>query len=809
MEIRNLASDTLGFGCFPYRRSRKEWLMVVVLRGSWRIDHATGGLVPFAAPGQDAPMPCPVEGVDGDDAAAPVHPGSFAPFKPRADLCFDARAFAPAGKSATALAVSVGVGGWSKELYVVGDRRWRAGLLRTGYTDPQPFESMPLHLGHAFGGGDDDANPFGRGRVAKTEDGLGGLLPNVEWPGRMVGKPGDKVAPATFGPVPETHPDRARADKGRYDRSWLQSQWPGPPRDFDWEFFQAAPADQRVEGYLRGDETLRFVNLHPAHPVLECRLPALRARCFVERGDEAGEGAFEEVTLQLDTLWARPHEDRVELTWRGLVPVALPDAPDWRAVVCGIEPLDEAMAPETYRERSVAFAKEWDGQFDFEDEDLDGEPAWAAPIPPFQGPGPVNPEVLEVEERAEAQLQEARQEFLAEGRQAVLGVVEQSPAERAAVLRAAFAEDPAFFAAAGVAASTIEDLAGALEANGAEFAAVEAADAPDVPTMPPREALAAAHEAGEPLDGLDLDGVDLSGLDLKGARLAGASFDGADLSGADLSGAVLVGADFSSARCLGTKFVGADLGGASFVESDLTGADLSRARCVEADFLECVLADVRWGGVDLAEASLGKCTLGGLDLSGLHAPGASFDGVDLAGASLGEAVLRGTSWSKSILSGADLSDADLREADLSGCKLNGARLVSANLEQASGDAETDLTEAELTRARLDRVGFDDVCLERAVLRGASAKRAQFAAARLAGAVLDAADLSGASFDDAVLAGASLLKAKLLQAGLSRADCTAADFRGACLFDAGLDETCLDEARLQDADVGRTLLEVRR
>ena len=40
--------------------------------------------------------------------------------------------------------------------------------------------------------------------------------------------------------------------------------------------FNAAPREQQVKDYLKGDEWLAMENLHPEHAVYRCRLPGLR-----------------------------------------------------------------------------------------------------------------------------------------------------------------------------------------------------------------------------------------------------------------------------------------------------------------------------------------------------------------------------------------------------------------------------------------------------------------------------------------------------------------------------------------------------
>ena len=45
---------------------------------------------------------------------------------------------------------------WSKELLVVGNRRWKKGLVVDSMSDPEPFTEMPLTYANSFGGPDPD-----------------------------------------------------------------------------------------------------------------------------------------------------------------------------------------------------------------------------------------------------------------------------------------------------------------------------------------------------------------------------------------------------------------------------------------------------------------------------------------------------------------------------------------------------------------------------------------------------------------------------------------------------------------------------
>ena len=80
-----------------------------------------------------------------------------------------------------------------------------------------------------------------------------------------------------------------RAKMGSYGRRWLKTRWPYYPDDFDWSFYQAAPAAQQLGLPLRGDEPFEAAGVHPEHRELKGSLPGERPRCFgAERGADSG-----------------------------------------------------------------------------------------------------------------------------------------------------------------------------------------------------------------------------------------------------------------------------------------------------------------------------------------------------------------------------------------------------------------------------------------------------------------------------------------------------------------------------------------
>jgi hypothetical protein len=160
---------------------------------------------------------------------APLQECDLVAWKPRVDVVIHGMAFAPEGKRGVFFDAIVQVGECRGAVRVFGDRKidLSSGGLR--FSDPEPFENMPLHWGLAYGGVDLHSmpgvglafppNPVGKGfAVQPPPDVLHGMpLPNLEdprfllTPDRFLVKRFERwpqaPVPAAFGWVPRhAHP---------------------------------------------------------------------------------------------------------------------------------------------------------------------------------------------------------------------------------------------------------------------------------------------------------------------------------------------------------------------------------------------------------------------------------------------------------------------------------------------------------------------------------------------------------------------------------------------------------------------------
>ncbi|TJZ61762.1 DUF2169 family type VI secretion system accessory protein, partial [Chitiniphilus eburneus] len=286
-------------------------------------------------------------------ALPPMQPLDEAWPKPRGEVLLGGAAFAPGGVPVPRMDVRLACAGVDKTLRVLGDRDWYYGLVPwLNIGDPAPFARMPLGWDRAFGGDGHPANPLGQGYRPNPVAGFVGqnraAMPNLEYPDQPVRGHLRKLEPAGFGPLDVRWTPRVK-QSGTYDANWLQREAPGLAGDVAPDFFMRAPLDQRLPGYLLGGEAYRLEGLHPDHPVIEGRLPALTARGFVQRAGQTPDQA-EAVPLACDTAWFFPEHLLGLMVWHGDVASTDVDGLDIVAVMVGYEAAHDTRSLDDYRQ---------------------------------------------------------------------------------------------------------------------------------------------------------------------------------------------------------------------------------------------------------------------------------------------------------------------------------------------------------------------------------------------------------------------------------------------------------------------------
>lgn len=313
MQLLNATKMQAGYtlGLDPDGRER----LVVVVKGTFVIPE-TGGEVRLAE--QQAPLVMADEFTGEPGLSAMRYESDFAPFKPRCDVIVNGSAYAPGGRPARRVPVSLRVGAMVKSFDVVGDRVWR----RLGKTRPEPFTVMPIHYGRAYGGVDSTpdrperqawytANPVGVGHypLSRGANLRGKRLPNTQERRRPVRSKSHRYRPMSFGPVGRNFAARIRF-AGTYDQDWQEKVFPFLPADFDPHYYQCAPEDQQIP-YPRGGEVVELLNLSP-NGRLSFRLPTIEVP--VEFTDHHYQQASTRAVL--DTVAIDGDAGRVLTSWR-------------------------------------------------------------------------------------------------------------------------------------------------------------------------------------------------------------------------------------------------------------------------------------------------------------------------------------------------------------------------------------------------------------------------------------------------------------------------------------------------------------
>jgi len=752
-----------------------------------------------------------------------TYSSDFADWKPRADLLLTGTCHPPRGADVTC-SVRFAVGSWSKSLRVTGPRTFKPGLLLGGaLSDPQPFTHMPLTWENAYGGAGYARNPVGRGYATNE-------APTVEHPAHLMRKKGQKrVLPGCFGPIsPQWAPRNQRLGK-KWGKSWEKHRKPFYAEDFDWAHFNAAPEDQQLEGYLRGDEEVVFENLHPQERVWTTRLPGLRIRAFIKDP----QGRIHDVQMALDTLYADLDAGRLYLTWRGHIPIARIDLTENGFVVIDREPLAEPPRPREFYERHLAeleadplqvkhklppgFLEMTAAMEQVEVAARDGKPLpdlkkLAASIPagcpfppwflavaagstdPFDTKSKLPPELFGADPAGvKARLGELA-DLDPKRLEAALKPAQADPANTADALEAAAEHLPAE-QAEGLrkAAASVREGTSKAQQAGPEAAAAMSKPAPaGPPPQQPGDALKGALEP--PPELAQLQGVE-GGPEAAAKVTQGlASVPSLD----EVVGQVLKPLDDVELPEVEIPDVEAVLAknkakltaiesrmAARGIESPMFALFAFGRRLIDkaprpgtipgpdltplTDGLTKAKDGLLSLGVSAAAVAPLTGLLGRLDdlIAKLPPVPPKPPEVDYAYQELSGQDLSGQDLRGLSFARADLSGADLSRSDLSGADLTEAVLIGANLEGARLPQAV-LARADLKGARL--VGAD--------VRGADGRRAKLVEADVSGASFAGANLEDADFTDAVGPQVSFQQANLSDGFIAGATFERADFRGA-------------------------------
>ncbi|MEZ2694543.1 DUF2169 domain-containing protein [Hafnia alvei] len=327
---------------------------------------------------ENPPLPlCLEDEFIGEMNMSPVlRESDLAPLKTACDIIINGTAYTPGGVAVPEMMAGVlmrsplGDVILDKKIRVTGPRFYRRQALTGQWseTEPEPFTFLPLNYRYAFGGEcrveaaseyaervpeefhlteaqrgehpDRDNPPLAHVVCEMNPLGLGYAQPwylracdiqQVEAP-RLIatdrpftlkqftavldGKAdwnAPEFQPAGFGCLSRTWVPRLRL-AGTYDQEWLKTQHPDLPDDFDFNYWNCAPDDQRVPFPLPGPEFV-LTGFRPEGDI-HFILPAHQGRILLR----AMSGHRMPLPMLLDTVEINTDTLMVALTWRFLLP---------------------------------------------------------------------------------------------------------------------------------------------------------------------------------------------------------------------------------------------------------------------------------------------------------------------------------------------------------------------------------------------------------------------------------------------------------------------------------------------------------
>jgi hypothetical protein len=297
-------------GCTWCHNKQGEEVWIVAVKGTF--DFTPTGLNVSKHQEEVVAAPCcfndnPEQGL--------LYDTDFVLTKVATDILLHGHAHAPDGKATRFCQVALCVGNSiAKRLHVHGDRQFTFW----GMSKAVPFTKMPIVYERTWGGKDpsikslkeqrwDTRNPIGSGYTKSRLALRGTRAPNIEYKPKIIqaGSP----PPAGFGPIPCDWAPRRHLG-GTFDKQWEQNRMPILPLDFDDRFYQCAPQDQQIEGFINGGETVELYNLTP-NGHLQFNLPvySLNFKTSFTNGDEISHKA------NIHSVIIQPDFPRVLIVW--------------------------------------------------------------------------------------------------------------------------------------------------------------------------------------------------------------------------------------------------------------------------------------------------------------------------------------------------------------------------------------------------------------------------------------------------------------------------------------------------------------
>ncbi|MBL4630668.1 MAG: DUF2169 domain-containing protein [Paraglaciecola sp.] len=703
----------LSFTPIVWKINPPQYSLTLIVKGEFKLSANNDAVL--------TEEPCLITGsvyLDDDPEKSCYYDSDFAYFKPRADLLLVGTCYSPTKQPINTCQVRFQVAEQSKLLNVFGER-YRYGLM-DNISTPEPFTKMSLCYENSFGGKGYSKNPLGKGYTKsenETESEKAWVLANIEDPDTSLSGVINPPEPAGFAPLDKMWQQRY-AKIGSYNNDWLKSRWPWFPEDFNWQHFNAAPQDMQVAGYLKGDESLYFENLHAEHAQYQSRLPGIRVRCFINKKcppDDNNNYKFHEVKMNLDTLWVDMDTEKLALVWRGFTTVLSDEYEEVEHLLIVSEKL-------TAPPNTLEYYQQWLSR-ELANDEVDKNTEEVS----YQS------EPSEFDQEIELEISKAEEQM------------------RASIIAAGLDPD-------NLPPPSEEDKL--KEAQLLKEMGIE----PEKPLLT-RQQVEQRFNNGESFEGEDFRGIDLSNMNLKAvdfqaAILSDVSFNNSDLSHANLSQATMEKADFSGALLHNCNLIAADCSYANFTdvnlskaqltdaifehavlinaildhveaknthfsEANLTGVSLKLANLQSADFSNCLLHQADFRQANLTEASVEgaqghQVNMSQADLTELRAS----EGCDFFQGNFHQSIGIESIWENAKLAGADFSHAVMIGADFTKATLDKANMYASDMKNCRFN-KASLINANAQKMNLFQSSFEQANLYRADFRGANCYQTEF------------------------------------------------------------------------------------
>ena len=204
-----------------------------------------------------------------------ITPSDISPYRQNTDILISGSARAPGGGAADQWLAEMKIGNIYKAIKITGHRQWQHRAIR-GWelSEIIPVSNVRLLYENAYGGeiitADDkprDAwlwNPVGRGFFGHSspDKNENYIAPQILAKADVLSNnpTSNRLKTVGFGAIPAHWSPRLERI-GTTDKHWQEKVLPHLPSDFDLRFFNCAPDDQQVQGYLRGDEEVSLSGL--------------------------------------------------------------------------------------------------------------------------------------------------------------------------------------------------------------------------------------------------------------------------------------------------------------------------------------------------------------------------------------------------------------------------------------------------------------------------------------------------------------------------------------------------------------------